>query len=267
MIDLTTCFEAGLRTDKHRGDESSLHLGGDVAGICDRQGWYRRATDPAEAPPHETETLKLFARGHAIEEYVLENIERGLPNGYWMYRNMLCSMETPDGEEEAVGHIDAAIYEFGPGSRELARSALVAILDVKSQVWWQARDEYNRITWKPKQIRETAQLQLAAYAIAVKAPRAILFEYDVASDQVRESDVDIEGLRATVAARLVAAARDTNPESTAPPAAPLPGNEWACGSIGRSRNTNTMKFEQVVKKAYCRWTMCPNHVQNAAVEV
>ena len=264
-LDLNELFERGTLALNHpRGDEGRPHLGGDVAGICDRQGWERRYRATHGLPPleHDSATLKLFARGHAMEAMVLDRIEAGLPQGFILTRDEVVAYRG------CVGHLDAAIYYHPEPDFEPDKAGIpVMVLDVKSTVWWQSRDEYNRIVWVPKEVRDSHQIQIAAYAIAIGAPLASLFEYDVASDQVRETHVDVDSYRALVERRITEVLNLTDPAKPAPAAAPLPGAEWACGKVKRAKNKLTGEYDQIIARAYCNVTSCPSHVANAPVEV
>jgi hypothetical protein len=258
-LDLSAAYRTGMAKyaalDSRR-DGAEPHLGGDVAGNCFRLSHERRRRAAAFEPPFERDhtTLALFAIGHAIEKVALDRIEAGLPTGQYMVRDVGCEV---DG---VVGHADAVIYEDGSYPPKS-----IAVIDVKSTTWWSQRDEYNRIVWRPKEVKPGHEIQVASYALALGAPKAYLFEIDCASKGERVTEVDVAGLVPLVKTRIAEVIDLTDPAKPAPEAMPMAGAEWMCGAVKRAKNKNTGQFDTIVSRAYCPHEACPRHVSRTEV--
>lgn len=296
MIDLIAAYEAGARAlheDGSRGDEEFAHIGGDVAGMCDRATWARRkyhsATEDVfgEYRPAlpDAQSITAMELGHAAEELILDGLEAGLPEGWLLERNVpvaLVLLESglldgvlfPSNDQDAliqfaeehrnavIGHIDAIITP-PDGSRH--------VVDVKSTVWKDSFKGGNGREWTPwGPPKESHALQVSAYALAVaiatSSPTvtvsALLLELDLGGKAMRLCLVDWQENAPIVRERVIKVLQTTHPSQPEPPAQPeqltigKDGTSWACGSINNGR----------VKKAYCAHTACPRHVLNVAAE-
>lgn len=113
MIDLQAVYERGLRTLHERGsrsDEHLLHLGGDLAGICDHASWARRkyhsgklvldALTNAWVNPHErlkpatpdAQSIVAMQLGFKVEALIVDATAEGLSEGMCLDLNVGCAL-------------------------------------------------------------------------------------------------------------------------------------------------------------------------------
>jgi hypothetical protein len=276
VLDLDAAYARGCeKLNKPRGDEGLAHVG-DVSGLCDREAWARRKSGKP-LPVNDVETLTAFWLGHAAEVGMLDRIEAGLPEGYRMERNVLVALwldktgklqgarkDTTTGVPGVVwGHLDAAIYD--------AEGNLHVVPDTKSTVWW-SKNEAGRQVWYPKGPPKIGhELQVSTYAIALGAKKAALYELDLAGKGRRTSWVDPEAHRAEVTQRVAEVLERTDPSKPEPDVAPnrwtsTGEGSWACGTAFERVNKQSGEIETIIKRGYCRYTACPNHVSNVEVE-
>lgn len=238
--------------EKHsegRGDELLLHIGGDIAGMCNRKSWARRSGLPM-APPDAT-TAMGFEVGHAMEAALMAALFEALPPHLRIETNVLCWIGVLDGImvggmgteptgniPHAVGHIDALITEDGKAEH---------VLDTKTTVY-SATFKDGRKVFRPygDGPHLGQQLQVAAYAIAAGAPKASLLTLDLGGKSLTQFDVDVEEMRPIVRDRLVECLHVIDPTVSMPPALPEAwttrknGETWACtycDFIACERNT------------------------------
>jgi hypothetical protein len=248
MIDIEAAYVRGLAALTDRRTDSEPHIGTHLAGMCDRESWAKRrfalAGDVDLDPITDPTVLTGFWLGHSVEAGLLDRIEAGLPAGFAMARNVDCDL---DG---LTGHIDAVIHASG-------NPALV--IDTKSTVWW-PQTERGKQVWKPKEVKHNQELQVAAYALAIGAPAAGLYELDLGGKARRWVPVDPEEHRAEIEARAARVIDLTDPTKPEPQVGPNWDATWMCGSAKTDRDGNV-----VIRKAYCGFTACPRHVDNALV--
>jgi hypothetical protein len=302
-IDLIAAYEAGARAlyeGGARGDEEFAHIGGDVAGMCDRATWARRtyhagalvydaATDKW-VNPHEdlrpalpdAQSITAMELGHAAEALILDGLEAGLPEGWKMSRNVGAALivrddGSLDGVLTAADHQDElnqlaedtpravighidAIITSPDGSRH--------VIDVKSTVWKDSFKGGNGREWSPwGPPKESHALQVAAYALAASLfasgnVSAALLELDLGGKAMRLSPVDWQALAPTVRERVIKVIHTTHPSQPEPPAEP---EAHTIGKDGTSWACGSITNGRV-RKGYCSHTACPRHVLNVAAE-
>lgn len=304
MIDLIAAYEAGARAlheGRSRGDEQFAHIGGDVAGMCDRATWARRTyhsgalvfdapTDRWVSPNEDlkpalpdAQSITAMELGHAAEALILDGIEAGLPDGWLLERNVpVALLESghldgallPSNDQDAliqfaeehpnavIGHIDAIITS-PDGSRH--------VVDVKSTVWKDSFKGGNGREWTPwGPPKESHALQVSAYAMAVaiatSSPTvtvsALLLELDLGGKAMRLCPVDWQENAPAVRERVIKVLQTTHPSQPEPPAQPEPHTIGKDGTSWACGSINNGR----VKKAYCAHTACPRHVLNVAAE-
>lgn len=302
-LDLIAAYEAGARAlfeCGSRGDEDYAHIGGDVAGMCDRATWARRSYHSGvlvfDAPtdrwvnPNEdlkpalpdTQSITAMELGHAAEALILDGLEAGLPAGWLLERNVpVALMVREDGVFEGI--VCAANDEEGlttfaeehPNAVIGHIDAIITqpegsrhIVDVKSTVWKDSFKGGNGREWTPwGPPKESHELQVAAYAYAVSllysSPiEALLLELDLGGKAMRLCPVDWQALVPTVRERVIKVLQTTHPSQPEPPAQPEP---HTIGKDGTSWACGSITNGRV-KKGYCAHTSCPRHVLNVAAE-
>jgi hypothetical protein len=299
MIEMQSVYEQGLlalHESNDRGDSELLHIGGDLAGLCDRAGWARRRlassklvwdsltegfVDPAE---HLREALRTpesvtgMQLGFAVEALVLDALARGLPDGRRMQTNVCAALVLTDEGLQgrlfsddtrlvafaarhanvAVGHIDAIVRNDEAGE--------LLVLDVKSTVWGDSWKSGERVWSQKYPPKESHVLQVSAYALAVSLeyPDAVvsagLFELDLGGKGTRFSPVDWQAEKQRVGVRLREALALTDPaDEQGPPARP---NPWTVREDGTSWACGSIDDRGRVRRGYCGLTSCPSHVLN-----
>lgn len=299
MIDLQATYEAGLvklHERNARGDEALLHIGGDLAGMCDRAAWARRKyhsgklvwdvltggwVNPYEelrSVPPDAKSIASMQLGFKAEELILDGIERGLPEGFSLARNVHAALVLteeglhgklfPDDVTDAaiayaedhagvaIGHIDGIVHD--------ADWTNAVVLDAKSTVWSDSWKTGERVWTQKYPPKESHELQVAAYALVVSlhhrfcTVRAGLLELDLGGKGTRWSEVDWRAKGELIEARMRECGSRTNPENDAPEPKPNPwtikrdGTSWACGAVVAGK----------VSRGYCGQTSCPAHVLN-----
>jgi hypothetical protein len=295
MIDLSAAYDAGLarmhaRNDRH--DNEFVHIGGDMAGLCDRLGWARRRyasaalrwdvvtgtwvhpyPDLALALP-ASENIVAMQLGFKAEDLVLHAFMLGLPDDASLERNVPCALVmTDEGMQGKLftqddGHGAAIEYArthkgvaIGHIDALVTQGNEIVVIDVKSTVWGYSYSS----GWKPKYPpKESHILQVASYAWAVALAEPLdtvsagLWEIDLGGKASRWLLVDWYDprMRGQVEQRLCDALAYTHPESNGPP--PVP-NRWTMRDDGSSWACGSIKNGKV-QKAYCPLLSCPSHV-------
>jgi hypothetical protein len=247
-LDIEAAYQRGLAALTESRTDSDPHIGTHLAGACDRESWAKRKAALGELVIKAVEDPDVqtgFWLGHEVEAGLLDRIEAGLEPGFTMTRNLFCNLGG------LIGHIDAVILDTNHDA--------VLVIDTKSTVWFN-KNERGKQVWYPKPPKETQALQVAAYAIAIGCPAAGLYELDLGGKNRQWIPVDPEQYRAEVERRIVEVLERTDPAKPEPDVMPNYGATWPCGSIRKDRDGNL-----VIKKAYCAYTACPHHVDNALV--
>lgn len=249
-----------------RGDEHLAHLGGDVAGLCDRETWARRHGYPIAKI--DTETALTWQLGHNVEATLLDAIEKSAAvDGWTLQRNIIVGLTVANGAlhkmplmtdvdtstlptsfKYCVGHLDAV----------LRRDGYAFVLDTKSTVWY-SKFRAGGLIWEPKEVRESQCIQVAAYCLALPdEPRyGALYELDLGSKQRRTHWVDSYDYRDLILERVQQVLERTGGKNEPVDVGPNPwtmlksGDSWACGY------EKIVGGDVVIKPGYCRNTSCP----------
>jgi hypothetical protein len=294
MIDLSAAYDAGLARLHARGtrhDEEFVHIGGDMAGLCDRLGWARRRYASAAlrwdvvtgtwAHPYPDLALALppsegivaMQLGFKAEDLVLHAFMLGLPEDASLERNVPCALVmTDEGMQGKLFTMDdghGAAIEYARTHKGVAIGHIdalvtqgneIAVIDVKSTVWGYS---YSK-GWAPKcPPKESHMLQVASYAWAVAlaepldAVGAGLWELDLGGKAYRYDQVPWQSMREQVENALRGSLYATDPtDAQGPVADPHP---WTMREDGSSWACGSIKNGKV-QKAYCPLLSCPSHV-------
>lgn len=200
---------------KPRGDELDAHAA-DLYG-CDRATWYRRKG--LKPLPFTREKLAQFAMGLGYEYAVANDLIHALGFGRVLQDEQVDFLGL-------TGHPDLILFPTAESNEP------DLVIEVKT----------TELQTPKAEVSPHYAVQAAFYALALKAPRAVVLVKHARSHAETTYEINPEGYRALIekrAAEVLARTEPTKPEPRAEPGELAP---WGC--------------------KYCNWTMCernPDH--------
>jgi hypothetical protein len=286
--DLNAAFIDGslkLFRELKRGDEEVAHVG-DLSGMCDRLAHARRSGFHLVEPDHASVTN--MSMGLHLEEYLMPRLEAGLiDQGFTLERNLVVVLRAYDNGEvigllyskeeferfKEQGNWDPACMVKGHLDAVIRKGDFIAVIDTKTKAWRKKFNDAGGYFYPDSTFRDSHLVQIGSYGLAFpEAKYGAIFEFNKAGCESRTGWFELEGVYPIVKQRFFEVLERTHPVLPPPEARPLawtevrPGESWACGYLAPVR-TGANRGKQVVKKAYCEYTACPNHISQQVKKI